>query len=101
MLEEESGFPRAEEQFRVHHVMQRYGVSIPHAEATKLSKVTNSSGAIVWKGTSLFDTLKALFNHSDAFKLEYSVKIIDARTESIVDHFQSSNHIKTRIDEDI
>lgn len=75
--------------------MRRHGLCIPHAEAELLSEVATTSTDNVWKDRSFVNT-KELVHYADASELEWSVKIVEARTKVIDDDRQSSYYLLTR-----
>lgn len=84
-----------EEDLCLQRTIRRDGVKIKQVDAIKMSKMSNTTAAIIRMDRSSVDIRKDIISYVCAFQLQYGVKFMQARIKRIVDDMMPSNQLPT------
>lgn len=99
ILRKTSEHPWTASHLRMHLIMRQDGSHPNQAQVINLSKICNTSPALVRRDSTFVETMKALINYARASDLEYSVSLVDARIKHIVHDTLSSEYLPTTTQE--
>lgn len=96
MPEQEGIHVWTERRLCVNLITCRYRAEVLQAEAIKPIKVASTKTAIVWKGTTSVDVMKALVDYAAELFLQYKVSFLDTWMKNIIEETVFSEFLPTQ-----